>query len=445
MVAEITGDQLTGRELLLGRRGAAKKPRTIGFNFKPAQHDIGVGEILTDSSQSHVLLLAPTGAGKGVNFIMPNLLSDYHGQIWIIDVKGESWHVTARHRRTLGPVITLDPFGVVTKTSDSFNVLDWLIASPEQLADNALMLAHTIAGDVRDPQNAFWDDNGDALVAALIVLMATSKEKAKRTLGEVYKVLSLQDPDYHIESILDGQKIHEFARTELGNYLKHEAEKVRTSVRSTAQQRLRLLSSSGVQRAVGRTSFNLELIRSGTPLTGYIILPPAKISSHSGLLRLWLSTILGIISERTSAPETGTLLIVDELPALGSIPLLLTAISLLRGYGLRTVLVAQSMAQLIALWPHAYQMVVENCGLLLTYGHYRQTQSQKIAEVLGDIGAEQLFNMRPDQLAISRARQGTSIEMRLDYRTDELFKGRYDPNPFITPPPTKSRAKSAAP
>ena len=42
------------------------------------------------------------------------------------DLKGENFHVTARHRRDLSPVFALDPFGATGKPSCGVNWLDWI-------------------------------------------------------------------------------------------------------------------------------------------------------------------------------------------------------------------------------------------------------------------------------------------------------------------------------
>src|SRR5690349_19336221 len=70
-------------------------------------------ETLTYSGDSHLMTIAPTGAGKGRSAIIPNLLQ-FPGPVVIIDPKGENYHVTAGRRRALGhEVILLDPFRLI--------------------------------------------------------------------------------------------------------------------------------------------------------------------------------------------------------------------------------------------------------------------------------------------------------------------------------------------
>jgi hypothetical protein len=54
----------------------------------------------------HILTVAPTGAGKGVGAVIPNLLT-YQGSAFVLDIKGENFRVTARARAEMGHDIRL--------------------------------------------------------------------------------------------------------------------------------------------------------------------------------------------------------------------------------------------------------------------------------------------------------------------------------------------------
>ena len=54
----------------------------------------------------HLLTCAPTGAGKGISGVIPNLL-EYPGSAFVLDFKGETYAVTARARRSMGHDVIL--------------------------------------------------------------------------------------------------------------------------------------------------------------------------------------------------------------------------------------------------------------------------------------------------------------------------------------------------
>lgn len=418
-------------DLIYGWRHASAR-RTPGFLAEQplataARPDVPIG----DSSEAHCLVVAPTGSGKGRSVIIPNLLHWPHSAI-VVDVKGEAAHATARYRRSLGQkVFLLDPFRRVTTTPDTLNPIDWLSCSPEFLGDNATTLADTVTGDRISKNEPFWDILANDFMAGLIAKAASEGDPAQRNLGHVFNLMTGDDPIYALAVEMDTKpNMHPFARRQIGAFLLHESDKVRPSVRSTAQQHLRLFGNPLAQAAVRTTSIDLDAIRTGTPTTTYLVMPATRLQSHSALLRIWLATLLGCIAEREHQPERPTLLIVDELAQVGGLPIILQALTLLRGYGLRVMVVLQSLAQLRALYPSEYQTVLDNCGTVLAFGMKLATLANPVAELLGDISGPQLMQMRPDELAVCKEGEPTFIARKLDYLTDAMFAGRFDPNPL---------------
>ena len=62
---------------------------------------------------THLATFAPTGSGKGVSVVVPNLLSYRHSCV-VVDPKGELYNLTSRHRRQKfgHTIVRLDPFGI---------------------------------------------------------------------------------------------------------------------------------------------------------------------------------------------------------------------------------------------------------------------------------------------------------------------------------------------
>jgi type IV secretion system protein VirD4 len=417
--------------LVLGwsERQAAKL--TMGFTVPSrAEPPPSAPTLLADDSEAHVLVVAPTGAGKGRNFIIPNLLSTKSPCI-VLDIKGEAARVTARYRRAIGhDVVILDPFHIATDEPATLNPLDRVTRNRGTVADEAFMLASLLSEGRRFERDSFWDDHGEALLAGLFTYVATSAGLKSRALGDVWKLLASSDFVYSTAVLIDNaKKLHPFAKQQLVGFLGHE-ERVRSSVLSVAKQHMRVFASDAVQRSVAKTSFDLSKVTTGAPLTVYIVIPPTKIASHSMLLRMWLSTLLGIITERTSAPQLPTIFMVDELAQLGGLRAFKEAVTLLRGYGLRCCLFLQSHAQLRAIYPLDHESITENCGAIVTFGHQKYPMSQQMSELLGDITPDALFDMTPEQIAVQQGANPTVVARRVDYLTDSLFAGRADCNPL---------------
>jgi len=74
-----------GGGFLLGKMGPATSKRPF----------------LVSKTFPHALIVAPTGRGKGVGFVIPNLLT-YKGSAVVLDVKGENFRETSRFRASMG-------------------------------------------------------------------------------------------------------------------------------------------------------------------------------------------------------------------------------------------------------------------------------------------------------------------------------------------------------
>ena len=150
--------------------------------------------LLYDDTGAHTFVCAPTGAGKTVGFAVPTLLS-HRGSTVTLDVKGELFAVTARHRREgLGQrVRRIDPFGVAGPLpADSFNPLDTVVTDLDLADDgataldreeapfafdNAKMIAEMLvvkSGEEREP---FFVDNARQFLTGLLLYVAAEHRR----------------------------------------------------------------------------------------------------------------------------------------------------------------------------------------------------------------------------------------------------------------------------
>ncbi|MGB1288308.1 MAG: type IV secretory system conjugative DNA transfer family protein, partial [Aggregatilineales bacterium] len=107
----------TGTEILLGRpihygesfnefSSYRQSPGANGYKKFQGRERNSIGVTTGNfpihyTGDSHLVTIAPTGAGKGRCAIIPNLLR-YRGPVVVVDPKGENYAVTARTRREMG-------------------------------------------------------------------------------------------------------------------------------------------------------------------------------------------------------------------------------------------------------------------------------------------------------------------------------------------------------
>jgi type IV secretory pathway TraG/TraD family ATPase VirD4 len=96
------------------------------------------------------------------------------------------------------------------------------------------------------------------------------------------------------------------------------SDKTRPCIRSTACTYVKALGSAAVAESLGPSTFDLHEVVAGAPITIFIVIPPDKLTSHRGLLRLWIGTLLTAMTRRRRIPRQRTLFILDECSALGT-------------------------------------------------------------------------------------------------------------------------------
>ena len=416
------------------------------------------GTILWDRSEHHAAVIAPTGAGKGRCVLIPWLLS-YPGSAVVVDPKAEAAYVTAAYRQKIGQkILIFDPWKIYRPLGKrvghlfSFNPVETMLRRSSDIGDDCMTLIDLIVGEpplsLQDP---FWRSLAiDFLVALIGWVWVRSKftgssQADDGTLAGVWAMLHADDMVYAMAVILDvhGHKpgFPVFVRNGFVNFLGHEAEKVRTSVRSEAVSLIRIFSSARVQAATFSSTNSLNGLVDGTAATTvYVIVPPDRLQSHAALVRIILGTLLSAMARRRVRPRTPTLLLVDELGHIGAIPQLKQAITLLRGYGVRVALFIQSIAQLKSVWPADHETVLENCGIWLNFGNNTSASARVVADYLGDINSECLSAMSPQELLIHVAGQPTTLARRMDYLEDALFRHRFVENPYYGQSPDRKRS-----
>ncbi|HEY1066471.1 MAG TPA: type IV secretory system conjugative DNA transfer family protein, partial [Pirellulales bacterium] len=196
------------------------RPARDGVGFH-CETPFGRREMVCSPAEGHTLTFAPTGAGKGRNVLIPNLVANPRSSIVCIDVKGELYRTTAPRRRAMGQTVwRLDPFNVCGPESDSLNVLDVfdLGGDVETLAQMQAELLSVGNRGVKDP---FWDVSASGLIAGILVYVALQAARVDRSLRKVRDLLMSDDVVYSLAVLLDtvGKEMNLMARQEIAAFL----------------------------------------------------------------------------------------------------------------------------------------------------------------------------------------------------------------------------------
>lgn len=404
--------------------GFSRTATTAPDTLKPILHD----------AQGHFMTFAPTGSGKGVSAVIPNLLH-YDGPVIVIDPKGENYAVTHRRREEMGhKIVCLDPFDVIAddRPSARLNPLDLIERNSPNAAEDARMLAEALSYQTYGNRDPFWHVRGKQLLAGLILHVATARPPVLRNLGEVHYLLNQSDEDFQFTLKEMAKSRVEAVRQTVG-IVSNSAEKMSASIQAMSQANLGFLNGVQVKDATSGTGFNLDAVTRGDPVSIYLLIPPEKLESHGALLRIWISCLIKLILRRREKVEKNTLFILDEAAQLGHFPPLRQAITLLRGYGLQTWSFWQDLSQLKRLYPNDWETMYNNCRAHQYFGITTPLLADQIAHLTLKYSYSDVLELDSDEMLLTLGGDMPVIAQKPNYLSDPAFGGRFDDNPYYQP------------
>lgn len=298
----------------------------------------------------HVVTVAPTGSGKGIGAVIPNLL-DYPGSALVLDVKGENAAVTARARRELGhKVFVVDPFGVTKGEAHAFNLLDRLDTSDPECVGESAVLADCLV--IPDPKGqAHFDESARTLLQGLMLHVA-GLDEGRRNLPEVRRILTAGE-EVLFETLAEmaaDEKAAFGLPARAANTIMGMPDRERGSVISTAQKSTAFMDDPRIAAAVSRSDFNLANMKAEL-MTVYMVLPANKIGPNARFVRAFIGSVIAAITSSTTQPMHRVAFLLDEFGQLGYMKQIEDAVSLMRGYGLAFWVFIQDLSQLKGVYP----------------------------------------------------------------------------------------------
>jgi len=403
--------------LILGRSGNTNS--AIGFAAKAAPT---AGELITYSGDGHLMTFAPTGAGKTSGPVICNALT-HQGQLIVIDMKGEIYAATADARRKMGQEVHVLDLRDTNPLPGSLNPFDLVaLSGTDHAAIGRSFAAELIIRDAQE-RDRFWNDWAESMIAGAATWLLADKLSEERTLGALFDLYTDDDVTYNLAVKMEEKLVrHRAAKAAFSSYLQLPSENTRPSVLGTIVSHLRFLDSDMMRRLTDTSSMDVAALIAGEPMSLYIIVPPQRLSAYRPMLRVWLSSLILAMTQRTEPPKERTLLLCDEMGNLGRMDVLLTAATLMRSWGLTLWTFWQNAAQLQIYGTQA-NTLVDNAGVIQVFGIKNLRMAQDIVNIVGGVSAEKIMGMRPDeQLLLIDGK--TTLCKQARYYSDELFRGK---------------------
>lgn len=394
VAALVRGGRLPARELHGATRWAnrgevADAGLHAGFRGLYVGRDAR-GRYLRFGGPEHVACYAPTRSGKGVGLVIPNCLL-YEGSLVCLDVKKENWAATAGIRAAAGQkVVLFDPLAPDGRTA-RYNPFSYVRRGTIDSFDDVQRIAQMVFPHVGGDQ-AFWTDAARSAFTGAAAFLAETPE-LPLTFGEVLRLLSDAEGARKILHRMEarrqaGQPYTEATANALHDYLKGSADLV-NSIRKTVTARLALWFNPRIDAATAESDFDLRELRHSLHAI-YIGVAPDNIARLRPLLALFFQQLVDlavrVLPQHDGRARHQVLLLLDEFPLLGPMPVLADAFAYVAGYDVRIMLIMQSKAQLRdrdLYGPDKAAAILDNCGLEVVFGTKDLKLSEELSARLG--------------------------------------------------------------
>ena len=338
------------------------------------------GKFLVEYSFQHILLFAPTGSGKGVGFVIPNLLF-WDESVIVHDVKLENYEKTSGYRFSVlkQKVFLWNPADQEGKTH-CYNPLDWISRDAGGVVDDVQKIAKFLM-----PEEDFWNSEARSLAVGLMLALFASPEKPM-TLGEVLRMIRSEDLAYSLAVVLDtiGSKLHPVGYMNINSFL-NKADKERSGVTSTASSCLELWSNPFVDTATAKSHTNIGSYRT-IPTSLFVGISPNNLDRLKPLLQIFYQQCATLFTNKmpTKKEKIGVMMLLDEFPTLGEMNEIKVGIAYYRGYKVKLFLIVQDVEQLKGTYKDSgMNSFMSNSYYRITFAANNATTAKMISELLG--------------------------------------------------------------
>lgn len=389
---------------------------------------------LRHGGPEHILAFAPTRSGKGVGLVIPSLLA-WEGSSVIFDIKGENWDKTAGYRTAAGQVCFR--FSPVEENSARINPLAEVRIGTLREVSDAQNIAEMLCRTGKESsQDEHWIKSASSLITGLILHLCYVARNQGRfaTLTELANALTPLASDLDTVIIDDAEgpvdvvrtyfsmlmetnhalpnnpwrsrngtetRTHPVVSEKMQEMLNRE-DKEFSGVLSTAKTALQLYSDPLVQRCISASDFTInDLKHFKYPVSLYLVVPPSDIERLKPLIRLIFTMTVNRLTEEleevrnarikqslkpgeefTLRPDHRLLLLIDEFPTLGKMPIFQTAFAYIAGYGIKAYLITQDTEQITDAYGE-HESIISNCHIRIAYAPNKSKTAEEISKWAG--------------------------------------------------------------
>lgn len=369
--------EVRNASMFLPEKNILQWDKNTNFKWPPVLLGRLKGGYLVDGSQEYTTLSALPGGGKGVSFVIPNLLFYPHNVV-TLDPKLENFRITSGYReKVLGQKVFLfcpdnvpqhrkewgDAYGAPdfpAETTHCWNPLDYISDNPRRSLTDIKSITELLI-DVPDGDNAgFFLDARSALDGILLYLIETPEQE--RTL---YNAACINGTPIGFQN---------WAKAEVANRRKkgrplsadcerllmgyaNESEKKFSTTKGIVSQALEPFTDPYSRAATSKSDFSFYDLRA-KKMSVYIGIAPSNIPKFGRMLKVFFSQAIacnvGVLPDEGPKDADGKpilkyqcLFLIDEFVALGRMEIIRASAGFTRAYNVRYAIIFQNKSQVV--------------------------------------------------------------------------------------------------
>ena len=361
----------------------------------------------------HAMMIAPTGRGKGVGFVIPNLLH-FSGSAIILDVKGENFAKTSIHRQhgLKNAIWYFSPFDD-ERGSHRFNPLARIAALPS--ADRQYTALNSMADLFLIPEGESAQSFFNAGKRLFIASCLYAIEQRRPTLGYAGEIMAGGgDKKKTYTTIAEDTQIPIVSRTFLE--MADVPEKTLGAYVSVIQgSGLELWNDPAVDRVTSASDFDFGTFRA-KPQSLYIVVQPEHLKTLAPLVRLLFADAIASLQRKEPGPDEphAVMFLMDEFDQLGRQPLVLSSIKTIRSFGGRFFIISQTIPGLDDIYGETGRRSLQGgAGVQI----YMTPQDDRTADVLSNaLGRSTVTAVTESQSRIRALEDSANVSRRSEER-----------------------------